>query len=74
MANRGVYGLNMLQLFGEPVTAGSVLERSLNGVLEGFQRGEFRTVVGKTFPLAEGGAAHAFLQSRGNVGKVVLVV
>jgi NADPH:quinone reductase-like Zn-dependent oxidoreductase len=32
-----------------------------------------KPLVGATFPLAEAGAAHALIESRGHVGKVVLV-
>ena len=45
----------------------------MDGVLRGFEERRFRAVVGKAFPLAEAGAAQAHLQSRRNVGKVVLV-
>jgi NADPH:quinone reductase-like Zn-dependent oxidoreductase len=32
-----------------------------------------KPVIAKTFPLTDAGAAHAYLQSRANVGKVLLI-
>jgi NADPH:quinone reductase-like Zn-dependent oxidoreductase len=71
MSNRGIFGLNMLKFFDTPEGM-SLLTEALDGTLEGFQSGRFRVHVGKVFPLAEVGAAHAFLQSRKSVGKIVL--
>jgi NADPH:quinone reductase-like Zn-dependent oxidoreductase len=83
MDNRGVFGLNLLQIFSQAASeadaaepgagAAQLVARSLDGILAGFARGELRAVVGRTFPLAEAGAAQAYLRSRANVGKVVLV-
>jgi NADPH:quinone reductase-like Zn-dependent oxidoreductase len=75
-SNVGVFGLNMLQIF-DPPPPGEDLSRTLLGrafenVLRGFEEKRFQVVIGKTFPLADGGAAHSHLQSRGNVGKVIL--
>jgi NADPH:quinone reductase-like Zn-dependent oxidoreductase len=71
MANRGVYGLNTLKLFdSEPGT--QLLIKALDWTLDGFQRGVYRATVGKVFPLSKAGAAHAYLQSGKNMGKVVL--
>jgi NADPH:quinone reductase-like Zn-dependent oxidoreductase len=50
----------------------AMLTRAMDGALEGFQKGEFRVIVGKTFPLSEVWKAHDYLQSRRNIGKVVL--
>ena len=69
--NKGVYGLNMLGLFG-PQGATPIMNRSLDRVIEGFNQGRYKAVVGKTFPLSEGGAAQEYLQGRSNVGKVIL--
>ena len=72
MANQGIFGLNMLKFFDtEPGM--SLLMRAIDGVLEGFLSGLFKAVVGKSFPLANAGDAHAFLQARKNRGKVVLI-
>jgi NADPH:quinone reductase-like Zn-dependent oxidoreductase len=75
MENKGVYGLNMLQFFdgdfgGEKFR---VLEKALDHIVAGFESKRYRTIIGKEFPLAQGGRAHEHLQSRANVGKVVLI-
>ena len=36
-------------------------------------RGEFKVVIDKTFPLAEAAAAHAYIESRQAVGRVLLI-
>lgn len=69
MANRGVFGLNMLKLFDSEEAR---LVAGLERVLEGFTSKKYRAVVGKSFPLADAGDAQEHLRSRGNVGKVVL--
>jgi NADPH:quinone reductase-like Zn-dependent oxidoreductase len=71
MSNAGVFGLNMLSLF-DTERGLSLLMRAMDAVLEGFERGAFKVLVGKKFPLREAGAAHAFLTGRSNVGKIVL--
>ena len=71
--NRGIFGLNMLKLFdGGPGM--TLLLQAIDKVLEGFDHGRYRAIVGRAFPLREAGAAHAYLQSRASTGKVVLVV
>jgi NADPH2:quinone reductase len=37
------------------------------------QEGKLKILIGKTFPLAEAPAAHRFIESRGSVGKLVLI-
>jgi NADPH:quinone reductase-like Zn-dependent oxidoreductase len=37
------------------------------------EAGKIKPIVDKTFPLAEAGAAHAYVESRSHIGKVVLV-
>jgi NADPH:quinone reductase-like Zn-dependent oxidoreductase len=71
MANRGVHGLNALKLFDNE-QGSQLLIKALDWTLEGFQRGLYRPTVGKVFPLAEAGAAHAYLQSGKSMGKVML--
>ena len=36
-------------------------------------RGEFKVVIDRTFPLAEAAAAHAYIESRLAVGRVLLI-
>jgi NADPH:quinone reductase-like Zn-dependent oxidoreductase len=71
MSNTGISGLNMLKLF-DTEQGIELLMKAIDGVLEGFQAGLFKAVVSKSFPLAKAGEAHAFLQARKNLGKVVL--
>ncbi len=70
--NKGVFGLNMLGLFDPVAREHSLMGRAFDQVLDGFEKGLYRTVVGREFPLEHGGEAQAWLQSRANIGKVVL--
>jgi NADPH:quinone reductase-like Zn-dependent oxidoreductase len=67
-ANKGVFGLNLAQLWKERRYAAAAME----ALLTDFAGKRLRAVVAKTFPLACAGDAHGFLQDRANVGKVVL--
>ncbi len=71
MGNKGVFGLNMLKLF-DTAPGVELLMKALDWTLEGFENGVYRATVGKVFPLADAGAAHMYLQSRKNTGKIVL--
>ena len=74
MDNKGVYGLNMLQLFEEPTPGKSnPIFSAFDEVLKRFEDGRYQVVVGKTFPLEQAGFAHHHLQSRENFGKVILI-
>ena len=72
MRNQGIYGLNMLKFF-DTDQGMSLLMKAIDGVLENFQSGLFKAVVGRSFPLANAADAHAYLQARKNRGKVVLI-
>ncbi|MFZ9595766.1 MAG: alcohol dehydrogenase catalytic domain-containing protein [Bdellovibrionia bacterium] len=74
MGNQGVFGLNLLQLFSEAEHPEhpSRLEAALDLLLEKFKDGSYKVILGQTFPLTEGGAAHQTLQSRSNIGKIIL--
>ncbi len=67
--NHGVLGFNLGHLWGEM----DRLRPYLLKVLDYYREGRIKPTVAKTFPLADAGAAHAFLQSRANVGKVLLI-
>jgi NADPH2:quinone reductase len=45
----------------------------LNALLRDIAKGELRVVVDRTFPLSEASAAHAYIESRAALGRVVLV-
>jgi NADPH:quinone reductase-like Zn-dependent oxidoreductase len=66
--SKSVIGLNMLVLWDSKQSLDEFTE-PLSGWLE---QGDIRPVVAKTFPLAEGPAAHRFLHERRNIGKVIL--
>jgi len=66
--NCGIYGLNMLRYPRE--TSRAAMEKILAGAEEGW----IRPHVGATFPLEKVAEAHAYIQDRKNIGKVVLTV
>jgi NADPH:quinone reductase-like Zn-dependent oxidoreductase len=67
--NHGVLGFNLGHLWDEI----DRLRAYLIKVLDYARAGHVRPTVAKTFPLAEAAAAHAFIQARANVGKVLLI-
>jgi synaptic vesicle membrane protein VAT-1 len=66
--NKGVHGLNLGHLWKERRYAAAAME----ALLTDFAGKRLRAVIAKSFPLAHASSAHAFLQDRANVGKVVL--
>ena len=66
--NKGVFGLNLGHLWTE--------ERQLAGamttLLQEMAAGRIAPVIARTFPLEQAADAHRFMQSRGNIGKIVL--
>src|SRR6185436_1609818 len=66
--NRGVFGLNLGHLWDER----QQLADSMALVLREVSAGRLSPVVAQTFPLDRAADAHRFLQSRANIGKVVL--
>ncbi|NBU20980.1 hypothetical protein EBS43_06160 [bacterium] len=74
MDNKGVYGLNMLQLFDEPsIERYNPIFTAFDEVLKKFEEGKYRVIVGKTFPLTQVDQAHSHLQGRESLGKVILL-
>ena len=67
--NKGVFGINMGNLWKETELLGG----ELRAVLEGFAAGDFKAIVDAEIPFAEAPKAHERLLSRQNFGKVVLV-
>lgn len=67
--NRGILGVNMGRLWKE----GEDLARWMNRLLELYREGYVRPYVGRTFPFEQAGEAHAYIESRQSVGKVLLV-
>jgi NADPH:quinone reductase-like Zn-dependent oxidoreductase len=67
--NRGVFGLNLGHMWHEPEKVAEWVEAIMTGVAEGW----IRPHVDKTFPFAQAGAAHSYMEGRKNFGKVILV-
>jgi NADPH:quinone reductase-like Zn-dependent oxidoreductase len=68
--NRGVLGINLAHLWDERQR----LRDAMTRILAEVEAGRIRPIVAKTFPLDRAADAHYFIQSRGNIGKVVLVI
>jgi len=66
--NRGVFGLHIGHLWDERAQLTPLMEMILAEL--GAER--LRPIVAKTFPLDRAADAHRFIQSRANIGKVVL--
>ena len=66
--NRGVFGLHIGHLWDERRHLAGLMELLLNEL----RAGRLKPVVAKTFPLERAADAHRFIQSRQNIGKVVL--
>ena len=69
-SNKSVSGINLAHLWTERRFAAAAME----ALLTDFAGRRLKAVIAKTFPLARAADAHAFLQDRANVGKVVLTV
>jgi NADPH:quinone reductase-like Zn-dependent oxidoreductase len=65
--NKGVFGLNMLKWWDD-----EGLDRALEPLNEGLQRGDYDPVVAEAFPFERAADAHRFIAERRNIGKVVL--
>ena len=66
--NRGVVGLNVGHLWDERKQLGGLMEMLISEL----RAGRITPVVARTFPLDRAADAHRFIQSRANIGKVVL--
>lgn len=67
--SRAVIGVNLQRIRGRPAEA----RRWSQELFERWAAGELRPRVDRTFPFSEAAAAHAYIQDRENLGKVVLV-
>jgi NADPH:quinone reductase-like Zn-dependent oxidoreductase len=67
--NRGVFGLNLGHMWHEPEKVANWMTAILHGVNEGWARPH----VDKVFSFERAGEAHSYLESRKNIGKVILV-
>lgn len=66
--NHGVFGLHVGHLWGE----GRALAPLMTMLMSELAAGRLTPVVARTFPLDRAADAHRFIQSRQNIGKVVL--
>ena len=66
--NRGVFGLHLGHLWDERAR----LQPIMDLLMTELQAGRLAPVVARTFPLDRAADAHRFIQSRSNIGKVVL--
>jgi synaptic vesicle membrane protein VAT-1 len=68
-ANRGVFGVNLGHLW----EYGTLLRRWLEAILRWQAEGKIDPVVDRAFSFTEAAAAHAYIEARRNIGKVLLV-
>ena len=66
--NRGVFGLNVGHLWDERRQLAGTMEMLISEL----SAGRITPIVARTFPLDRAADAHRFIQSRANIGKVVL--
>ena len=69
-SSRGLYGVNLKRLMENTAFARRVLET----LVVWATKGEIQPAPGRVLSLADAGLAHRILESRGNVGKIVLRV
>ena len=68
--NRGVFGVNLGHLWHEVPK----LQAWMTSLLDGVEAGWIRPHVDRTFPFERAGDAHAWIEDRKNIGKVVLSI
>ena len=68
-ANHGVFGVNLGRMWGEA----AMLQRWFGDLMHWQAQGRINPVVDRSFPFAEAAAAHAYIEARRNIGKVLLV-
>jgi NADPH:quinone reductase-like Zn-dependent oxidoreductase len=68
-ANKSVFGVNLGHMWGERNKISGWMQTILKGVDEGWVRPH----VDRTFPIEQAGEAHAYIEARKNIGKIVLV-
>jgi NADPH:quinone reductase-like Zn-dependent oxidoreductase len=67
--NRGVFGLNLGHMWHEPEKVAEWVQSIMQGITEGW----IQPFVDKAFTFDQAGDAHAYMEARKNIGKVVLV-
>lgn len=69
MHSKGIMGINMLHIADEQPL---ILKRNLENVVKMTEDGRLKPHVGGTYPADQIGEAHAFLESRKSMGKIVV--
>ena len=69
-ANKSVFGVNLGHMWHEA----EMIVGWMEILLKGFADGWVRPHVDKSFPLAQAGQAHTYMEERKNIGKVVLTI
>jgi NADPH:quinone reductase-like Zn-dependent oxidoreductase len=67
--NKGVFGVNMARLWNASDKIGSWMQH----ILRGFGEGWIRPRVDRVFSFNEAALAHRYIESRQNIGKVILI-
>ena len=67
--NKSAFGVNLGQMWGEA----KKISRWMQEILDGVEEGWVQPRVDKVFPFGKAGEAHAYIEARKNIGKVVLV-
>ena len=67
--NRGVFGLNLGHMWHEPEKVAEWVQSIMQGITQGW----IQPFVDKAFAFDQAGEAHAYMEARKNIGKVVLV-
>lgn len=67
--NRGAFGINIHSMYDQHAKFNAWMGTVLHGVSQGWVRPHVDT----TFPFSQAGAAHAHIEQRRNIGKVLLV-
>jgi NADPH:quinone reductase-like Zn-dependent oxidoreductase len=68
-ANKSVFGVNLGHMWNEE----DKLRGWMHDILAGIEEGWVRPHVDRTFPFEQAGEAHAYIEARKNIGKIVLV-
>ena len=67
--NKGIFGLNLGHMWGEGEKVAGWTAEIMQGVAEGW----IRPHVDRSFPFDQIADAHSYIESRKNIGKVILV-
>ena len=67
--NKGVFGVNMAHLWDQPDKIRSWMDQ----IIQGYREGWVRPHIDRVFKFNEAGIAHEYIESRKNIGKVVLI-